>query len=57
MCVLTIHEKEAFQIYNKLLNLVHFVKENNLNCHVVLSLPIGRLDNGKVAFNTKRLSS
>ena len=31
----------SFQIYDKLLNLVHFIKENNPNCHVVLSSPIG----------------
>ena len=37
----------SFQIYDKLLNLVHFVKENNLNCHVVLSSPIDRLDDGR----------
>ena len=36
-----------FQIYDKLLNLVHFIKENNSNCHVVLSSPINRLDYGK----------
>ena len=27
----------SFQIDDKLLNFVHFVKENNVNCHVVLS--------------------
>ena len=27
----------SFQIDDKLLNFVHFVKENNANCHVVLS--------------------
>ena len=47
----------SFQIYDKLLNLVHFVKENNLNCHVVLSSPIDRLDDGKVALTIKRLNS
>ena len=30
----------SFPIYYKLLNLVHFIKENNLNCHVVLPSPI-----------------
>ena len=47
----------SFQIYDKLLNLVHFVKENNLNCHVVLSSPIDRLDDGKVALTIKGLNS
>ena len=47
---------ETFQIYNKLLNLVHFNKENNLNCHVVLPSPVNRLDNGKVALNIERLN-
>ena len=46
----------SFQIYDKLLNLVPFVKENNPNCHVVLSSPIDRLDDGKAA-HTKRLNS
>ena len=45
-----------FQIYDKLLNLVPFVKENNPNCHVVLSSPIDRLDDEKAAL-TKRLNS
>ena len=36
--------ERSFQIYDKLLNLVHFTKENNPNCHVVLSSPINRLD-------------
>ena len=44
-----------FQIYDKLLNLVPFVKENNPNCHVVLPSPIDRLDDEKAAF-TKRLN-
>ena len=47
----------SFQIRDKLLNLVHFVKENDPNCHVVLSSPIDRLDDGKAAFTIKRLSS
>ena len=47
----------SFQIYNKLLNLVYFIKENNLNCHVVLSSPINRLDDGKAALIIKRLNS
>ena len=37
----------SFQIYDKLLNLVHFVKENNPNFHVVLPSPIDRLDDVK----------
>ena len=48
---------ETFQIYDKLLNLVHFIKENNPNCHVVLSSPIDRLDDGKSALTIKRLNS
>ena len=47
----------SFEIYNKLLNLVHFIKENNPNCHVVLSSPIDRLDDGKAALTIKRLNS
>ena len=47
----------SFQIYNKLLNLVYFIKENNLNCHVVLSSPINRLDDGKAVLIIKRLNS
>ena len=47
----------SFEIYNKLLNLVHFIKENNPNCHVVLSSPIDRLDDGKAALTVKRLNS
>ena len=47
----------SFQIYDKLLNLVHFIKENNPNCHVVLSSLIDRLDDGKAALTTKRLNS
>ena len=43
----------SFQIYDKLLNVVHFIKENN--CHVVLSSPIDRLDDGKSALTIKRL--
>ena len=49
--------KTSFQIYDKLINLVHFIKENNPNCHVVLSSPIDRLDDGKVALTIKRLNS
>ena len=48
---------ETFQIYNKLSNLVYFIKENNLNCHVVLSSPINRLGDGKAALIIKRLNS
>ena len=47
----------SFQIYDKLLNLVHSIKENNPNCHVVLSSPIDRLDDGKAALTIKRLNS
>ena len=46
----------SFQIYDKLLNLVHFIKENNPNCHV-LSSPIDRLDDGKAALTAKKLNS
>ena len=47
----------SFQIYDKLLNVVHFIKENYPNCHVVLSSPIDRLDDGKAALTIKRLNS
>ena len=46
----------SYQIYNKLLNLLHFIKENNPNCHVLLSSPIDRLDDGKAALTIKRLN-
>ena len=49
--------KTSFHIYDKLLNLVHFIEENNPNCHVVLSSPIDRLDGGKAALTIKRLNS
>ena len=49
--------KISFQIYNKLLNLVHFINENNPNYHVLLSSQIDRLDDGKVPLNIKRLNS
>ena len=39
------------------MNLVHFVKENNPNCHVILSSPIDRLDDRKAALAIKRLNS
>ena len=39
---------ETFQIYDKLLNRVPFIKENNPNYSFVLSSPIDRLD-GKTA--------
>ena len=45
----------SFQIYDKLLYLVHVVKENNPNCHVILSSPIDRLDDGKAALNIKKV--
>ena len=47
----------SFQIYDKLFNQAHFVKENNLNCHVVLSSPTDRLDDGNAALTIKRLNS
>ena len=47
----------SFQIHNKLLNLVYFLKEKDPNCHVVLSSPIDRLDDGKTALTIKRLNS
>ena len=47
----------SFQIYDKRLNLVHFIKENNPNYHVVLPSPIDRPDDGKAAFNINRLNS
>lgn len=37
----------SFLIYDRLLNLVHFIEKNNPSCHVVLSSPIDRLDDGK----------
>ena len=46
----------SFQIYDKLLNLVHLIKENNPNCHV-MSSPIDRLHDGKAALTVKRLNS
>ena len=46
----------SYQIYNKLLNLLHFIKENNPNRHVLLSSPIDRLDDGKAALTIKRLN-
>ena len=49
--------KISFQIYDKLLNLVHFIKENKPNCHFVLSSKMDRLDDGKVALTIKRLNS
>ena len=47
---------ETFPIYDKLLNLVHFIKGNNPNCQVVLTSSIDRLD-GKATLTIKRLSS
>ena len=47
----------SFQIYDKLLNLVHFIKENNPNCYVVLSSTINKLDDGKTTLTIKRLNS
>ena len=47
----------SFQIYDKLLNLVNFIKENNPNYYLVLSSPIDRLDDGKAALTIKRLNS
>ena len=36
--------------------MLHFIKENNPNCHVLLSSPIDRLDDGKAALTIKRLN-
>ena len=47
----------SFQIYDKLLNLVYFIKENHPNYHVVLSSPIDRLDDGKADLTIKSLNS
>ena len=54
---LVLHVSTSFEIYNKLFNLVHFIKENNPNCHVVFSLPIDRLADGKAALTIKRLNT
>ena len=45
------------KIYDQLLNLVHFVNESNPNCHVVLSSPINRLNDGKAVLTIKRLNT
>ena len=47
----------SFRIYDKRLNLVHFIKENDPKCHVVLISPIDKTDDGKAAFNIRRLNS
>ena len=47
----------SFQISDKLLNLIHFIKENNPNCHVLLSSPIDGLDDEKAALTIKILNS
>ena len=47
----------SLQIYDILLNLVYFIKENHPNYHVVLSSPIDRLDDGKAALTIKRSNS
>ena len=48
----------SFQIYDKLLNLVHFITENDPNFHVVLSSAINRLDDdGKAALTLMRLNN
>ena len=57
VCTNNSSNETSFQIYNKLLNLVHFIKENNPNCHAVLSSPIDKLDNGKAALTIKTLNS
>ena len=44
----------SFQIYDKQLNLVHVVKKNILNYHVVLFSPIDRVDDGKATLTIKR---
>ena len=46
--------QKSFQIYDKLQSLVHFIKENNPNCHVVLFSPVNRLDDGKAALTIKK---
>ena len=46
---------ETFQVYDKLLDLVHFVKGNNPNCHVLLPSPIDRLDDGEAALTKSSL--
>ena len=45
----------SFQIYDKLLTLVHFIKETT-NCHTVLPLPIDRLDDVKATLTIRRLN-
>ena len=47
----------SFQIYDKLLNLVNLIKENNPNCHIALSSQIDRPDDGKTALTIKRLNN
>ena len=47
----------SFQIYDKQLNLVHVVKKNILNYHVVLFSPIDRVDDGKATLTIKRWNS
>ena len=47
----------SFQVYDKLLNLVRFIKENNPDCHVVLPSPIRTLDDGKAALTIKKVNS
>ena len=47
----------SFQIYDKLVNLIHFIKENNPICHAVLSSQMDTLDDGKAALTIKRLNS
>ena len=47
----------SFQVYDKLLYLVRFIKENNPDCRVVLLSPIHRLDDGKAALTIKRINS
>ena len=47
----------SFQILEKLLNLVHCIKENNPSCPVALPSPIDRLDDGKATLTFKMLNN
>ena len=53
----TINPPNETLFYNKLLDLVHFIKDDILNCYVVLLSSSDRLDNGKAALTIKRLNS
>ena len=45
--------KTSFQIYDKLLNVVNFIKENNPNCHIIFSSPIDIFDDRKAALTIR----